>query len=67
MKRGELIIAWLGGLASVFVVSNFRVGRGIRTGPVLGDLGEGIAHIFFYLLAIWIVCGLVWLTIYRRK
>ena len=67
MKRGELVIVWLGGLASLFVLLNFRVGSGLRLEASLGDVGEAIAHTAMYLLANWILCGLVWLTIYRRK
>jgi hypothetical protein len=56
MKRGELIILWVGGLLSVLVLiagaNDYR-----RDYFIMGVL----------LLAIWIICGLVWLTLYRRK
>jgi hypothetical protein len=54
MKRGELIILWVGGVSSVFVLI-----AGAEAGEpfILGAL----------LLSIWIICALVWLTLYRRS
>ena len=56
MKRGELIILWVGGLLSVLVlIAGANVSE--RDPFVMAAL----------LLAIWIICGLVWLTLYRRQ
>jgi hypothetical protein len=53
MKRGELIILWVGGLLSVFVL-------------IMALDHQEIWAVAVFLLAIWIICGLVWLTLYRR-
>lgn len=73
MKRGELVIMWVGGLLSAALLATVNVPTSIRDevlrgGPssmaaVAGYIFEVIAR----LLAIWIVCGLVWLTLYRRE
>jgi hypothetical protein len=72
MKRGELVILWVGGLLSVALLASVNVPTSIRdellrggpssTAAVAGYVFEVIAR----LLAIWIICGLVWLTLYRR-
>jgi hypothetical protein len=54
IKRGELIILWVGGLLSVFVLIE---GARVEEPFIIG----------VFLLAIWIICGLVWLTLYRRQ
>jgi hypothetical protein len=66
MKRGELIILWVGGLLSIIPLmvgwpSDLDVrlyGAGIVVVRVVEKVG--------IVLAIWILCGLVWLTLYRR-
>jgi hypothetical protein len=73
MKRGELIILWVGGLLSAALLVTANVPTSIRDeilrgGPssmaaVAGYVFEVIAK----LLAIWIICWLVWLTPYRRS
>ena len=57
MKRGELIIVWVGGLLSVALLI-------IVIDPTT-SVGE-FFNILAKLLAVWIICGLVWLTLYRR-
>ena len=68
MKTGELIILWVGGLLSVVVVVgglgvsdlDLRVyGAGTIVSQALSAAGK--------LISIWILCGLVWLTIYKRQ
>jgi hypothetical protein len=70
MKRGELIILWVGGLLSVVVLSGGapRIPSSIdlpfvSSGTVAGYVVDLIAR----LASIWILCGLAWVTLYRRK
>ena len=71
MKTGELIILWVGGPLSVAVLSLTYVGPtdplGLdryegSVGSVIGSTIQLIGRV----ISIWIVCGLVWLTIYKR-
>jgi hypothetical protein len=66
MKRGELIILWVGGLLSIIAL---MVGwpddldvRRFGAGIVVIRVVERVSIV----LAIWILCGLVWVTLYRR-
>jgi hypothetical protein len=69
MKRGELIILWVGGLLSAaLLIVNVAP---TTSKPDLG-IGEPIIAGFVFnvvtrLLVIWILCALVWLTLYRRS
>jgi hypothetical protein len=81
MKRGELIILWVGGLLSVGCINprgrtDFGVsGRdsilnewGLPTRdaqPSMAAVLVTFSEVMARLLAIWIICGLVWLTLYR--
>jgi hypothetical protein len=55
MKRGELIILWVGGLLTV---ANL-VGVALH-----GAQARDVYPTLILILAIWIICGLVWLTLY---
>jgi hypothetical protein len=72
VKRGELIILWVGGLLSVALLVLVRVPTSIRDEVLRGgpsSMATVAAYVFEViarLLAIWIICGLVWLTLYRR-
>ncbi len=67
MKTGELIILWVGGLLSVTVLVQLR-------GPSELEIkAYGAAILVTWLvstvrdlISIWILCGLVWLTLYKR-
>ena len=79
MKRGELIILWVGGLLSVAVLILADVPTLVFSGrdSILNELGLAtrdaqpsmaavagyIFEVIARLLAIWIICGLVWLTL----
>jgi len=73
MQRGKLIIPWVGGILSSLVlmaaVTNApdvqsQVDLAVRGGPTVGG---HIIETIFLLLAIWILCGLVWGWLYRGK
>ena len=71
MKTGELIILWVGGLLSVAVLMLTNVGPTdpLGLGRDSGGAGEVLGdtiHLIGTVLSIWILCGLVWLTIYKR-
>ena len=68
MKPGELIILWVGGLLSIVALMvdhwpNYfdvrRYGSGVLALHVLQRLSV--------VLAIWILCVLVWVTLYKRS
>jgi len=65
MKRGELIILWIGGILSVALLVLSQAPDPI-TQKVSLTLGGYIVDLIMKLAAIWIICGLVWLTLYRR-
>jgi hypothetical protein len=71
MKIGELIILWVGGLLSVavLVLTNIGptdpLGLGRYSGSVGSVIGSTI-HLIGIVISIWILCALVWLTIYKR-
>jgi Na+/phosphate symporter len=70
MKRGELVILWIGGLLSVALLIIVQAplshtpGIDINREPIIAGY---VFNIITRLLAIWIVCALVWLTLYRRS
>lgn len=53
LKLGELAILWTGGILSVVVLLQID--------------NSTIRAVAAVLIAIWIICALVWLTIYRRQ
>ena len=63
MKRGELILLWIGTLLSTALLI-------IDQDPdhvlVQQNLDLHLVSLFAKLAAIWIICGLVWLSLYRR-
>jgi hypothetical protein len=69
MKRGELIILWVGGLLSVALLIitvaplSSRADLGLGGEPIIAGY---VFNLVTKLLAIWIICGLVWLTLYKR-
>ena len=68
VKTGELIILWVGGLLSVSVLVALRAPDDleIRTfGPAI--LIPWLVGMATLVATIWILCALVWLTIYERK
>jgi hypothetical protein len=73
MKRGELVILWIGGILSSLVLLLGSYGMpGVPSEVELkidgADTVAGhVVQTVFVLLAIWIICGLVWVSIYRRK
>jgi Na+/phosphate symporter len=67
MKRGELIILWVGGLLSVALLTIMVVPTSRGVIPTDEPIVAGyVFNLLTKLLAIWIICGLVWLTLYRR-
>jgi hypothetical protein len=72
MKRGELVILWVGGLLStaVLLLQAANVPRVPSELTLKIDGAHTVSgHIIvtvFILVAIWIVCGLVWVTLYLR-
>ena len=68
MKRGELVILWVGGLlsAALLIIIEAPLHRGLIAAdePIIAGY---VFNVVTKLLAIWIICGLVWLTLYRRK
>ena len=69
MKTGELIILWVGGLLSValFAFVNAPLSWTPRLEIDQPVIGGYFFNVLTKLAAIWIICGLVWLTLYRRK
>jgi hypothetical protein len=75
MKRGELVILWLGGLLSVAILITAAVPPssvrdellGLRGPTSMGTVAAYVFEVVSKLLSIWIICGLVWLTLYRRQ
>jgi hypothetical protein len=67
MKRGELLILWVGGLLSIVILMvGWPDGLDVRmygAGIVVVRIVEKISIV----LAIWILCGLVWVTLYKRS
>jgi hypothetical protein len=81
MKRGELIILWIGGLLTMalLLLADVPSGLSVRD-SMLRELGlptseaasmaavtASVFKVISRILAVWIICGLVWLTLYRRK
>jgi hypothetical protein len=67
MKWGELIILWIGGLLSIIPLmvgwpSDLDV-RLYGAGIVVVRVVEKVSIV----LAIWILCGLAWVTLYKRS
>jgi hypothetical protein len=66
MKRGKLIILWIGGILSAALLILNQAPDPIRQQVSL-SLGGYIVNLLTKLAAIWIICGLVWLTLYGRN
>ena len=64
MKLGELVLVWVAGLwtvlVSVVLLAFGLIGEQISFSYLAGLL-------FLASLPVWILCGLIWLTVYRRK
>jgi hypothetical protein len=64
MKTGELVIMWIGGLLAVYILLDFATPSPRMYVPWTTELrmfpGRTVAAIF-------IVCLMVWATIYKRK
>jgi len=69
MKRGELVILWVGGLLSVALLTVTVAPTSFSSRTELDEpiIAGYVFNVVTKLLAIWIICGLVWLTLYRRK
>jgi hypothetical protein len=67
MKWGELIILWVGGLLSIMtLIANWPSHVDVRVyGP--GIVMATVAQRVGLVLAIWIICGLVWVSLYKRS
>ena len=68
MKKGELVILWIGGLLSIVVLIASEAPT--RASFIRGEQPIAAAYFInaaFRLVGIWIVCGLAWLTLYKRK
>ena len=68
MKRGEIVILWIGGLLSISALGF----GGWPSGLDVRIYGAGIVVVHIVkkvsiVLAIWILCGLVWVTLYKRS
>ena len=64
MKRGQIILSWIAGLWTVFVII-----LGIAAGTekeVSYFLAICLVALLFS-LPVWIVCGLLWITIYHKE
>jgi hypothetical protein len=68
MKIGELIILWVGGLLSAALLIVTAAPTSTRSNLGLGEplIAGYVFNLVTKLLVIWIGCGLVWLTLYRR-
>jgi hypothetical protein len=66
MKRGKLIILWIGGILSAALLVLDQAPGPIEQ-KLYVTLGGHVVNLLAKLAAIWIICGLVWLTLYRRK
>jgi len=68
MKTGELVILWVGGLLSVVALIDGKAIDALEIKTFgAGLVAAQIVKILSSLLAIWIFCGLVWVTPYRRR
>jgi hypothetical protein len=69
MKRGELVILWIGGLlsAALLIIVQAPLSHNPRIDFDEPMITGYIFNVVTKLLAIWIICGLVWLTLYRRN
>jgi hypothetical protein len=69
MKRGELTILWVGGLLSValLIITIAPTSSSPRTELYEPIIAGYVFNVITKLLAIWIICGLLWLTLYRRQ
>ena len=68
MKTGELVILWVGGLLSVVALIDGSAIDALEIKTFgAGLVAAQIVKILSSLLAIWIFCGLVWVTLYRRR
>jgi hypothetical protein len=71
MKRGQIILLWIGGLWTVFVIVGsvldvVTIGSIVDYDPQ-AYLSYYIKVIVLLSLPVWIVCGLVWVTKYRTR
>ena len=68
MKTGELIILWIGGLLSVAVLLMGGIGGPLELRMYgIGLVVEKAVQTAKALISIWVLCGLIWLTVYKRK
>jgi preprotein translocase subunit SecG len=65
MKTGELVILWIGGLLSVAAVARIFSYQPQLIGA--SGIGVVVVQVMGLVAAIWIICGLIWATIYKRK
>jgi hypothetical protein len=66
MKPGQLIILWIGGILSAALLILDQAPDPIQQKAHV-TLGAHVVNLLAKLAAIWIICGLVWLTLYWRK
>ena len=71
MKWGEIILLWVAGLWTVFVLLglDLDIKNPLIVDPRLfASVSEGTwVPLIDKSLPIWIICGLLWVTIYKRK
>ena len=66
MKRGQLIILWIGGILSAALLILSQAPDPVEQKISL-TLGAYVINVLTKLAVIWIVCGLVWVTMYKRS
>jgi len=66
MKRGEIVILWIGGILSAALLVLYEAPDPIQQKVSL-TLGGHVVNLFTKLALIWIICGLVWVTLYKRS
>jgi hypothetical protein len=71
MKRGQIILLWVGGLWTVLVTVGSILDL-VTIGSIVDN--DPPAYVSYYIkvivllsLPVWIVCGLIWVTKYRTK
>jgi hypothetical protein len=74
LKRGELIILWIAGIWTAFVLVVgelhdpwLRFFSIPVNNPIVYESATYLTQAFKAAAPIWIVCALVWLTLYKRK
>ncbi|MGH7774326.1 MAG: hypothetical protein ACREQA_19040 [Candidatus Binatia bacterium] len=68
MKRGELIILWVAGIWTIVAIvlgGDPHVSGGRGDAPLYQSAAY-LSYVFRIAAPMWILCGLAWVTIYKR-